>query len=212
MVKDGKEEQSYECFCGLLQKGVDYHIKTLTGHSILHLASLYSSTKIIKHILENLHDVDIKGINEGGQTALEICQEKHNIEGVNLIIKHTGDYSKDHSDRLLMELLEEEEKEQETKGKKKAKRKRNKMNKLAKQLDITPNELTDRLKHGEENEECLICLIKVDSIKQRATLNCGHNYFHKTCFDEWIKKNPSCPYCKDVIEVKPQSKIEMKKK
>ena len=59
--------------------------------------------------------------------------------------------------------------------------------------------------------ECSICLEEIEEIepgentylvenitkkyKNAKSLNCGHIY-HKKCIDSWIKKNPSCPYCR----------------
>mgnify|MGYP001479244092 CR=1 FL=1 len=59
--------------------------------------------------------------------------------------------------------------------------------------------------------ECSICLDEIEEIepgentylvenitkkyKNAKSLNCGHIY-HKKCIDSWIKKNPSCPYCR----------------
>ena len=51
---------------------------------------------------------------------------------------------------------------------------------------------------------CSICL--VDNPKYRnLTCCCGHQ-FHKKCINRWLKKNDSCPICREVIrdDVVPQ--------
>tara|TARA_B100000900_G_scaffold388416_1_gene380442 strand:- start:15878 stop:16249 length:372 start_codon:yes stop_codon:yes gene_type:complete len=47
-------------------------------------------------------------------------------------------------------------------------------------------------------DECSICLeqyIKNDKI---INLNCSHS-FHKDCLNEWLKKNNTCPQCREII-------------
>jgi len=49
------------------------------------------------------------------------------------------------------------------------------------------------------NENCLICIekYKIQEFK-RLLPNCKH-CFHKKCIDKWLKKNASCPICRDKI-------------
>jgi hypothetical protein len=49
------------------------------------------------------------------------------------------------------------------------------------------------------NENCLICMekYKIQEFK-RLLPNCKH-CFHKKCIDKWLKKNASCPICRDKI-------------
>ena len=49
------------------------------------------------------------------------------------------------------------------------------------------------------NENCLICMekYKIQEFK-RLLPNCKH-CFHKKCIDKWLKKNASCPVCRDKI-------------
>ena len=49
------------------------------------------------------------------------------------------------------------------------------------------------------NENCLICIekYKIHEFK-RLLPNCKH-CFHKKCIDKWLKKNASCPICRDKI-------------
>ena len=42
---------------------------------------------------------------------------------------------------------------------------------------------------------CVICLNPMISAHY---LSCGH-YFHKKCINRWIKKNNTCPTCREVV-------------
>ena len=46
------------------------------------------------------------------------------------------------------------------------------------------------------------CLICMDEYKEgtfkRCLPKCKH-YFHKKCIDKWLKKNASCPVCRDIL-------------
>lgn len=47
-----------------------------------------------------------------------------------------------------------------------------------------------------KNTECSICLSKVN--KPMCKTKCGH-IFHITCLKEWLKKNITCPLCREKI-------------
>ena len=50
------------------------------------------------------------------------------------------------------------------------------------------------------NENCLVCLEKYKILEYKRVLpNCKH-YFHKKCIDKWLKKNASCPICRNKIK------------
>ena len=46
--------------------------------------------------------------------------------------------------------------------------------------------------------DCDICLGNFKVKEGVRKLKCGH-FFHKKCIDKWIKLNPSCPLCRDVV-------------
>jgi hypothetical protein len=54
----------------------------------------------------------------------------------------------------------------------------------------------NRDNHDKEEEDCPICLIKLENNKFR--LKCGHN-FHKNCLERWVTISPICPLCRDKI-------------
>ena len=41
----------------------------------------------------------------------------------------------------------------------------------------------------------MICWSDYKEGEEIKFLHCFH-FFHKKCIDEWLMKNPSCPYCK----------------
>lgn len=47
-----------------------------------------------------------------------------------------------------------------------------------------------------KDSECSICISEYLNNEYYRTLNCGHT-FHKRCIDKWIKKNNSCPICRE---------------
>ena len=49
------------------------------------------------------------------------------------------------------------------------------------------------------SEKCIICMQKYKIRECVVSLNkCCHN-FHKRCFIRWIKKNNSCPICRQLL-------------
>jgi hypothetical protein len=49
------------------------------------------------------------------------------------------------------------------------------------------------------NENCLICMEKYNTNEFKRLLPKCKHYFHKKCVDKWLKKNASCPICRDKI-------------
>ena len=48
-------------------------------------------------------------------------------------------------------------------------------------------------------ENCLICIENyVEGQFKRCLPKCKHT-FHKKCIDKWLKKNASCPVCRDIL-------------
>lgn len=72
--------------------------------------------------------------NKSGETALSICQNLKNQEGVKTLEQYQQTYDKSDAiaKDLLDELNQEEENEEEAKNKKRQKKWRNKVNKIAK--------------------------------------------------------------------------------
>lgn len=70
--------------------------------------------------------------------------------------------------------------------------------------------------------ECPICLDTIDeesnpkaplignacNYKKAMMLKCNH-IFHKSCIDEWMKKNSTCPYCRSFLLDKINVKIKI---
>lgn len=54
----------------------------------------------------------------------------------------------------------------------------------------------DRLERIDSNEECSICLSKVN--KALCKTKCEHA-FHITCIKEWLLRNNTCPLCREKI-------------
>lgn len=55
--------------------------------------------------------------------------------------------------------------------------------------------------------DCSICLTELDRFTQH--LDCGHE-FHNNCINFWLKKNNTCPMCREnIIETNPQDLIDI---
>ncbi|KAF3528558.1 hypothetical protein DY000_02042450 [Brassica cretica] len=48
----------------------------------------------------------------------------------------------------------------------------------------------------EENEMCIVCFGNYNQHNYLCTLTCGHS-FHFTCIDQWLRRNISCPICRE---------------
>lgn len=53
----------------------------------------------------------------------------------------------------------------------------------------------DKKMYGEECAICLEIFEELDDDLLYCTLKCGHSY-HKTCINEWLSKDKSCPNCR----------------
>lgn len=49
---------------------------------------------------------------------------------------------------------------------------------------------------GKENDNCTICLLEKEKGEECRRLVCEHS-FHLDCIDPWLKKNPTCPLCRE---------------
>lgn len=48
-------------------------------------------------------------------------------------------------------------------------------------------------------ESCLICYDKYETGEYKRILPKCNHYFHKKCVDKWLKKNSTCPICRDEL-------------
>ncbi|KAM3138803.1 hypothetical protein pb186bvf_009006 [Paramecium bursaria] len=48
--------------------------------------------------------------------------------------------------------------------------------------------------------ECSICLDNLLPTDQKGTLPCCH-IFHENCLNDWLKKKPECPTCRNNIQM-----------
>jgi len=53
----------------------------------------------------------------------------------------------------------------------------------------------------ESGKECSICLLDVKTSAESYTLHCRHK-FHKTCIRDWLKKQNTCPICREEIHLR----------
>lgn len=49
-------------------------------------------------------------------------------------------------------------------------------------------------------EECVICKRTLSENEEVVLTDCIHK-FHYDCLDEWVKHNPSCPICREPIQI-----------
>jgi len=63
-------------------------------------------------------------------------------------------------------------------------------------IDALPSETLDK---RVSNCRCCICLADFEKDEEIRKLGCNH-MFHKTCVDEWLRRNHSCPLCKNTVE------------
>jgi ankyrin repeat protein len=89
------------------------------GNTILHLAAINSNNKLIDYISKNVK-IDMFARNKAGETALSICQNLKNAEGIKTLGQYQTTYDKSDAiaKDLLDELNQEEENEEEAKNKK----------------------------------------------------------------------------------------------
>lgn len=143
-----------DCLKTLLQHHADYTRTDQNQNSVLHIAAIHGCNNMIDYMAKNLK-IDIFARNKEGETALTICQKMKNTKGYDLLSKYANEYdnSKNIADSILEDLEKEEEHDKDAAIKRKAKRWRQKINKLAKQLNITPEEVEERLKKEEEEKQ-----------------------------------------------------------
>lgn len=56
-----------------------------------------------------------------------------------------------------------------------------------------------RLNGNEGDEECAVCLCKIEQGEEIAELRCDHR-FHKVCLDRWVGYGRlTCPLCRDSL-------------
>ncbi|KAJ0096197.1 hypothetical protein Patl1_16567 [Pistacia atlantica] len=56
-----------------------------------------------------------------------------------------------------------------------------------------------RLNSNEGEEECAVCLCKIEGGEEIRELRCDHR-FHKVCLDRWVGyKHVTCPLCRDSL-------------
>ncbi|PYH49796.1 E3 ubiquitin-protein ligase RNF103 [Aspergillus saccharolyticus JOP 1030-1] len=70
------------------------------------------------------------------------------------------------------------------------------------EIDLLQLPIVDRLPTSVEDhdEECIICLEDLESIKSYRQLPCQH-FFHQPCIDDWLtRRNASCPLCRRTFE------------
>ncbi len=48
-------------------------------------------------------------------------------------------------------------------------------------------------------DECAICLMPLDNIKDNITVNCCNKQFHNICYIKWMRVKPECPLCRNTI-------------
>lgn len=145
-------DQNLDCFKLLLQWQADSNKKDWNGNSVLHIAALYGCNKTLEYIARNLK-VDIFSRNSSGETALSICQRLRNTAGADTLQKYFDEFdeSRNQAKDLLEELTKEEEHDEEAKAKRRLKKWRNKINRIAKQENISPEEVEARLRKEEED-------------------------------------------------------------
>ena len=56
-----------------------------------------------------------------------------------------------------------------------------------------------KLGSEESEEECAVCLCKIEEGEEISDLRCDH-LFHKVCLDRWVQyKRSTCPLCRDSL-------------
>jgi len=154
MLAVAKGDENLDCVKLLLSQGADFLAKDSAENSVLHVAALNGNNKILAYLAKNLK-IDIFGRNKKGETALNICAAQKNQAGADLLADFQQEYdsSKNQAADLLQELAAEEEHEEEAKAKRKQKKWRNRINRLAKQMNVSPEEVEAKLQKEEEERQ-----------------------------------------------------------
>ena len=145
--------QNVECTKLLVSKGAEVSVKDQTGNTLLHIAALSGNNDALEFLLNNSHKLNVFERNEKGETPLSIAQEKKDQRAMRLLeeyAKRYGDQTKQNTDQLLNDLMEEEEKEKLKKMKNKEKNKRQKIRQLAQKDGVTYEVMEEKLKKEKE--------------------------------------------------------------
>jgi len=142
MLAVSKGDENLDCLKYLLEAGADYTRKDTFDNTVLHIAALNGNNAMLEYMAKNLK-IDLFARNKNGETALNVCQGFKNTEGIATLEQYQIEYdsSKDIADSLLNEVQKEEQREKEAAGKRKEKKWRNKINRLAKSMNISPEEV-----------------------------------------------------------------------
>ncbi len=62
------------------------------------------------------------------------------------------------------------------------------------------NDILDYIVETSFQDECIICLQKIESSQQASLLRCGHIY-HTHCIYKWFQKKKECPLCDIYIHI-----------
>lgn len=154
MLAVAKGDECLECVKVLLRNDANWKMTDEQGNTLLHIASKNQNNKILDYLTKNLTNINICERNEGGETALSICQGLKNKQGAEILEQYLDKYdsSKKTAEQLLNELEKEEEMTEEARAKRRMKKWRAKINKLAKQEGKTPEEIEQRLLLEEEQK------------------------------------------------------------
>eukprot|EP00924_Labyrinthula_sp_SR-Ha-C_P015865 snap_masked-scaffold_4-processed-gene-11.27-mRNA-1 protein AED:0.35 eAED:0.35 QI:0/-1/0/1/-1/1/1/0/350 len=67
-------------------------------------------------------------------------------------------------------------------------------------INSLPLKKFKEIEKPEKETTCPICLVNFEEEDEVRVLPCnGNHYFHKTCVDDWLVLNATCPLCRDVI-------------
>ena len=72
---------------------------------------------------------------------------------------------------------------------------------MSRELDIEEKEYVE----NKTEEKCMVCLEIFQEKDIVANIDCNH-VFHIGCLQEWGKRNPKCPLCKNVLPILTQER------
>ena len=84
MLAVAGSDANIECVKTLLKHKANQKAFDKNGNTLLHIAAINSNNKILDYLGKNL-DMDIFARNKKGDTALTICQNMKNIEGIGFL-------------------------------------------------------------------------------------------------------------------------------
>ena len=154
MLSVARGEDNLECSKTLLKNGANFNCKDEYGNTVLHIAAMNGNNKALNYLSKNLK-INLFERNQSGETALNICSTLKNAEGAKILEQHAKEYdvSQAIAEKLLEQLGQEEEHDEEAKAKRKQKKWRNKVNKIAKQENISVEEVEKRLAEEEDRKK-----------------------------------------------------------